>query len=230
MNKDSTFITNMFDSISNNYDMLNLILSGGLNILWKYKLIKIIQPIQGKIILDVATGTGDIALQMSKYNPKHIYAVDISKKMISKCIKKVIKYKKNDRISCMIADATKLPFPNHSFDIITIVFGIRNIEEPVSAIKEFYRLLKPNGKLFILEFFKNNVIQKNLFIKFYLKNILPFLGNLISNNKAYSYLSESIYDFFTPEEFASVLSAEQFHVKQIIPLHLKLAHVLECTK
>lgn len=231
MNKDPAFITNIFDSISNKYDTLNLILSGGLYILWKYKFIKIIQPIQGQNILDVATGTGDIALQMAKHDPKHIFAVDISKKMINKCIKKIKKYNKNDRISCIMADATNLPFSNQSFDIITIVFGIRNIEDPMIAIKEFYRLLKPNGKLYIVEFFKNNVIQKNLIIKFYIKNILPIFGNLISNNnKAYSYLTESIYDFFTPEEFAFVLSAEKFQVKQIIPLHFKLAHVIECTK
>lgn len=231
MNKDSAYISQIFDSISHRYDTLNVVLSGGLHKLWTYKFLKVIQPLQNLTILDVATGTGEVPLHMIHYQPKHIWAIDISEKMIDRCMKKLKKYNKYDRITCLKADAMNLPFHDDTIDLITVAFGIRNIEEPLQAIKEFHRVLKPNGRLVLMEFFKTTTIEKNLLIKFYIQKIMPAFGNVITRNKsAYSYLTDSIYDFYTPNEFAIVLSSQHFQVKQIIPLHLKLAHIFCCVK
>lgn len=196
----------MFDDISNNYDLLNKLLSFRIDILWRNYLIKQIQiNNKNKKILDLATGTGDIAIAIAKKLNVNIIGFDISKNMLDIAKKKINKLNLQNQIKLIKGNAENMPFDSESFDLITVAFGIRNFTNLKQGLLEITRILKPNGQLYILEFSKSKNYF-SFFLKFYYKNILPKIANLISKNiKAYEYLPNSIESFFYPEELIEIL-------------------------
>ncbi|MGB9594901.1 MAG: bifunctional demethylmenaquinone methyltransferase/2-methoxy-6-polyprenyl-1,4-benzoquinol methylase UbiE [Candidatus Poribacteria bacterium] len=211
----------MFDSVSQKYTLLNKILTLGQDDRWRDKLIQSIHPKYGDKILDVCTGTGDLAIKLAKkFVDVEIYAIDFSPNMINEAEKKA--YKDGIRtINFIENDCLDIDFEDNSFDYVTISFGFRNLsysEENINrALTEIYRVLKYNGHLAILETSqpKNRLIRKVFHI--YVKKIVPTLGSLISGNgKAYSYLGRSIARFFDRNELEAILVSKGFKKEKII--------------
>ena len=188
------FVRNMFDDISSSYDFLNHFLSLGIDIYWRKKFIRKLNIKTNNIILDVACGTGDISFEIEKKYSTIVTGLDISPNMI-KIAKNKSKKRGLNKINFIVGDAEDLPMENNSIDKITISYGFRNISNYDKALSEFYRVLKPGGKLGILEFSSpHSKIVGSLF-KIYFHYILPKVASLFSRSDAYRYLPESV-DFF----------------------------------
>jgi len=189
-------VAKMFDNISEKYDFLNHFLSLGIDVGWRKKVVKLIAKQNPKSILDIATGTGDLAIMMAKLNPQKIVGLDLSEGMLAVGKEKVTAKKLDNLISMIQGDSENLPFDDNYFDAITVAFGVRNFENLDKGLSEILRVLKPKGKLVILEFSKpQGFIMKPLY-GFYSKYILPLFGKLISKDKsAYTYLPESVAAF-----------------------------------
>lgn len=204
-------IETMFDNIANNYDILNSLFSMRIHKWWKKKFIQEIQIKNPKYILDVATGTGDIAIEYSKYTNAKIIGCDISKKMIEIGKNKINKLNLKHRINIINADVECIPFSENTFDVITVAFGIRNFQNLKKSLSEILRVLKKNGELHILEFSKPEGFFYP-FLFFYIHYILPKIGKLISKNLyAYSYLSNSIKSFPSGEKLKLILEQTGYH-------------------
>ena len=189
-------IVKMFDKISKKYDFLNHFLSLGLDIYWRNQLVYHVKKQQPKNILDVATGTCDLAIALMKAKPNEIIGLDISKKMLEIGSKKLIKKSLRHIIKLQLGDSEKLPFEKDEFDAVTISFGLRNFENIEKSLSEIYRVLKPKGTLYILEFSKPKVFIFKKIYQFYFYHIVPRLGKLFSEDvNAYSYLPESVDNF-----------------------------------
>lgn len=202
-------IGDMFDNISEHYDFLNHFLSFGIDKVWRRKVRKLASNYNTSNILDIATGTGDLAIELSKLNPEKITGIDISEKMLSIAKKKTANL--NSNIEFLYSSGEKTPFSGNSFDLITIAFGIRNFVNPLSGLKEAKRLLKNDGVLIILEFSKpRSVIIRKMFNVYFFK-ILPFLANLFAKNKtAYHYLPASVKEFPDGEKFIELMKKAGF--------------------
>lgn len=199
-------VKNMFDDISNRYDFLNHFLSFGIDFWWRRKLISLLSVKQPQIILDVATGTGDLAIALAKLNPRKITGIDIAEKMLTIAREKVVNRKLNTIISFETGDAEKIPFPDHSFDAVTVAFGVRNYENLLVGLKEMNRVLKQGGTMMILEFSKPHSNFLNHLYRFYSRRIIPFTGKSISKNKyAYQYLPDSVAAFPAGKDFLEIL-------------------------
>lgn len=213
-------VIEMFDSIAPRYDSLNHILSFGIDKFWRWSLVRRLTRLSPKRILDVATGTGDLAIHLSRKNPQaHITGVDISSGMISVGIDKY-KRKSISNIEMQIADSESLPFDDGKFDCVTVAFGVRNFENLKQGISEIYRVLDKGGSCFILEFSQPS---RNHFFGFfyhlYFKYVLPLLGRLLSkDDSAYAYLPSSVKAFPQGKEFTKILEEVGFtatkHISQ----------------
>ena len=190
-----TQITNMFDNIAPTYDFINGLMTFKMDVLWRKKAVKKINN-NPKKILDIATGTGELAIIAAKYTDAIITGLDISKKMIDIGLQKIKKQNLSDRISFLLADAEILPFKNQSFNAITIGFGLRNFENMDQGLRESYRVLKNNGVIVIIEpSIPDNLIFKCLH-RLYFSFLVPILGKIISKDKyAYQYLIDSVKAF-----------------------------------
>ena len=196
----------MFDNISPKYDFLNHFLSLGIDILWRKKAVKILKKYDPKVILDVATGTADFALEATRLNPEKIIGVDISDGMLAVGRVKVKKKGFEHLIELKNADSENLPFEDNSIDGITVAFGVRNFENLKKGLSEFKRVLKPNGVAIILEFSKPKSFPFKQLYNGYFKNILPVLGKVVSkDNAAYTYLPESVKAFPDGKAFTNIL-------------------------
>ncbi|MEZ5055318.1 MAG: bifunctional demethylmenaquinone methyltransferase/2-methoxy-6-polyprenyl-1,4-benzoquinol methylase UbiE [Chitinophagales bacterium] len=201
-------VASMFNNVAGTYDFLNHFFSMGIDKLWRRKLVKIMGQSNPKIILDVATGTADLAIAETKLNPEKIIGVDISEKMLEVGKTKTKQY---PTIELKLADGEQLPFENNTFDAVSIAFGIRNFENVIPGLAEMHRVLKIGGKVYVLEFSK----PTNWFIKkiyyFYFCNVLPFVGKLVSKDaRAYSYLPESVRIFPDGKKFVELLQYAGF--------------------
>ncbi len=186
----------MFNKIAKKYDFLNHFLSMGIDILWRRKAIKILKKETPETILDIATGTGDFAIEAVKLNPSKIIGVDISDGMLKVGKQKIINKKLNNIIELQKGDSENLQFDNESFDAITAAFGVRNFENLHKGLKEMYRVLNQNGTAVILEFSKPSKFPIKQLYNFYFSYILPFFGKFFSkDNSAYTYLPESVKAF-----------------------------------
>lgn len=199
-------VTKMFDTISNEYDGLNRVISFGIDVKWRNKVVDLVRETHPNSILDIATGTGDLAINLVKTNAEKIVGLDISEGMLNVGRKKITKKKLDQTITMMVGDSENLPFENDSFDAITVAFGIRNFENLEKGLSEILRVLKPNGIFVILETsvpFKTPYKQG---YKFYTKYVLPKIGKLFSKDQlAYSYLSESASVFPHGEVLNNIL-------------------------
>jgi len=204
-------VSEMFDNIAHSYDFLNHFLSLGIDNIWRKKAIASIAPINPKQILDVATGTGDLALAALKVNPDKVTGIDISKEMVAFGVNKIAKKKLSDKVELTVGDSEAMPFEDNSFDAITVAFGVRNFENLEKGLKEMSRVLKPEGRLAVLEIsVPKRFPVKQLFYT-YFRYILPTIGRLFSKDtRAYTYLPESVKVFPEGEKFTSILNKTGF--------------------
>lgn len=199
-------VEKMFNNISKEYDILNRVISFGIDISWRKKIVKILKSKNPSIILDVATGTGDLAIELVKTNAKKIIGLDISKGMLDVGIDKINHKNLNNTIEMVIGDSENLKYENDFFDAVTVSFGVRNFESLDSGLSEIFRVLKPNGSLVILETSNPTKFPFKQFYRFYSKFILPSIGKIFSKDKvAYNYLSESSAEFPYGEKFNNIL-------------------------
>lgn len=189
-------VANMFDNISGRYDLLNHFLSLNIDKIWRKNAIETLKELQPQIILDVATGTGDLAIASLKLNPKRVVGIDISNGMLDVGRKKMKQRQLDGIIEMLEGDSENIDFEDNSFDAITVGFGVRNFENLDKGLAEMFRVLKPGGKVVVLEFSKPTVFPIKQLYNFYFYTILPFWGRFISkNNFAYTYLPESVKAF-----------------------------------
>ncbi len=209
-------VEEMFDSISKRYDFLNHFLSLGIDKGWRKKAVNELKEIKPNHILDMATGTGDLALACLKLNPKKITGIDLSEGMLSVGRKKIAELKQTGVIQMLKGDSEKILFPDNTFDACTVGFGVRNFENLSQGLSEIHRVLKPGSKLVILEFSKPKKFPVKNVYNFYFNTILPFWGRYISKNQsAYSYLPESVKHFPDGETFIQKLNTIGFkHITQ----------------
>ena len=199
-------VARMFDNISKRYDLLNHLLSLGIDIYWRKQAIKLLKPKQPKLILDIATGTADFAIEALKLNPDKVIGVDISEGMLDMGRKKLMRRHLNERIELQLGDSERLLFEDNKFDAIIVAFGVRNFEHLEQGLADMYRVLKPGGTTVILEFSKPTKFPFKQLYNFYFKNILPLIGKIISKDQsAYTYLPESVQAFPDGEAFLEVL-------------------------
>ena len=199
-------VTKMFDTISNEYDGLNRVISFGIDIKWRQKVVDIVAKSNPNNILDIATGTGDLAINLSKTSAETIVGLDISDGMLQVGRKKIKEQGLSKKIEMVVGDSENLPFEDHSFDAITVAFGVRNFGNLEKGLSEILRVLKPGGIFVILE---TSVPTKSPYrqgYQFYSKRILPMIGRIFSKDRmAYSYLSESASVFPYGETLNNIL-------------------------
>ncbi len=208
----------MFDSISDEYDFLNNVITIGQHLKWKSEIVEIAKSVNPKLILDVATGTSDIAINLAEIKNCKIIGIDISNDMLSIAQKKIDKKNLNETITLQNGDAESLNFRDSEFDIITIGYGVRNFENLIVGINESYRVLKEKGLLIILETSvpKNKLL--NFFYNFYTYIVMPLFTRLFSKNfSAYSYLEKSAKKFPFGSDFANILLKAGFNNVEIKP-------------
>lgn len=199
-------VTEMFDNISENYDDLNRVISFGIDVSWRKKVVKIVSKTHPSKILDVATGTGDLAIQLSQTGAVEIIGLDISPGMLEVGKSKVNAKNLNNLITMVVADSENLPYKENYFDAITVAFGVRNFENLEKGLSEIYRVLKPGGVFVVLETSVPTKTPYKQGYKLYSKRILPIIGRIFSKDKsAYSYLSESAAVFPYGEAFNNIL-------------------------
>lgn len=204
-------VEEMFNSIAPRYDFLNRFLSLGIDRGWRKKAIRSLKDIEPKYILDVATGTADLAIEALKLNPVKVTGVDISSLMLKVGDDKIKAKNLTHKIELVKGDSEHLLFADNSFDAITVAFGVRNFEHLQKGIDEMYRVLKPGGKIAVLEFSKPKSFPFKQIYNFYFSAILPTWGGLISKNKsAYTYLPESVQHFPEGTEFIAYLNRAGF--------------------
>lgn len=206
-------VKEMFNQIAHRYDLLNHLLSFGVDKIWRRKSLKFLKnKYQKPDILDIACGTGDFSIEAMRLKPAKVIGVDISGEMLEKAKSKVAARRLDKWIDFQLGDAEKLEFRDGSFDIIIVAFGVRNFENLVGGLKELYRVLNKNGRLVVLEFSKpRNKFMRGIFF-FYFHQILPFIGKLISKNRdAYKYLPESVMNFPDGDDFLGILKGIGFH-------------------
>jgi demethylmenaquinone methyltransferase / 2-methoxy-6-polyprenyl-1,4-benzoquinol methylase len=227
-------VSQMFDNIAANYDFLNHFLTLGIDKIWRRKMIKEVGMVQPKLILDVATGTGDVALNTLKQlkdKDLHIVGLDISPEMLNVGKEKINTEGVSDRIDMVVGDSENLPFENNKFDAITVAFGVRNFEDLARGLSEMQRVLKPNGKLVVLEFSKPRLFPFRQLFNFYFKNILPTIGKLTSKDpRAYSYLYESVQTFPDGTDFLTVLQKTGYINTQCTTLTLGICSIYTAFK
>jgi demethylmenaquinone methyltransferase/2-methoxy-6-polyprenyl-1,4-benzoquinol methylase len=208
---DQSYVRTMFDSIAYRYDILNHLLSSGLDILWRKKAIRLLAEYHPNQILDVATGTADLAIEAAHLQPQRIVGVDISEKMLERARVKIQKKNLNQVIALQACAAEKLPFSNETFDVAMAAFGVRNFENLNTGLAEFYRVLKDGGIALVLEFSRPKKFPIQQLYNFYSKTLLPTLGGLISKNKtAYEYLPNTVAEFPDGEDFCNILRSVGF--------------------
>ena len=203
----------MFDAIAWRYDFLNHFLSFGIDRYWRYKAVRIISRthMNPERILDLATGTGDLAIAAMKLNPGYITGIDISRRMLEAGREKVKRRSLTDKIELVEGDSEKIGFGDKTFNVAMVSFGVRNFSDPLKGLTEMYRVLVPGGLVMVLEFSKPSGFIFTHLYNFYFLTILPYIGKIFSkNSSAYTYLPESVMQFPYNEQFKNLLMQAGF--------------------
>ena len=221
-----TQVTHMFDGISKSYDILNRIITLGIDLLWRKRVVNLLKKEQPKSLLDIATGTGDLVIELAKIDAEKIIGLDISPGMLEIGKQKVKAQGLDRRIEMQLGDSEALSFENDTFDGVTIAFGVRNFEHLDLGLQEIRRVLKPQGVLVILETaVPQNPILKSLY-SLYTQKVMPFIGKLFSKNRtAYQYLSDSAAAFPCGKAFNNILKKNGFIAVEDFPQTLGVASI-----
>ncbi|AYD46414.1 bifunctional demethylmenaquinone methyltransferase/2-methoxy-6-polyprenyl-1,4-benzoquinol methylase UbiE [Arachidicoccus soli] len=225
-------VAEMFNDIAFKYDFLNRFLSAGIDVRWRKKAIDRIKDTQPARVLDVATGTADVALMTYKIlKPAQIIGIDISEGMLNIGRDKIQKAGLNNRIYLQVGDSENLPFEDGSFDAITVAFGVRNFQNLEKGLSEMHRVLRPGGKLVVLEFSRpKQKIFKSIY-HFYMNVVTPGIGKLFSKNKeAYQYLNESVQAFPERNDFVKLMNNATFKNTLYKPLTMGICCIYEGIK
>ncbi|MHA6697555.1 bifunctional demethylmenaquinone methyltransferase/2-methoxy-6-polyprenyl-1,4-benzoquinol methylase UbiE [Chryseobacterium sp. A301] len=223
-------VEDMFDNIAPKYDLLNHVLSMKIDVLWREKLVKWMRQDQPKEVLDVATGTGDLAIAVHKGTKARIVGMDLSQQMLNVGIEKIKKLGLDSQISMQKGDAEDLDFEDNRFDALSVAFGVRNFENLPKGLSEMRRVIKPGSSAYILEFSKVEGILGPIYM-FYFKNILPLIGRLVSkDNRAYTYLPDSVNAFPYGEKMKTVLLEAGYSKVEYKTLSLGIATIYKATK
>lgn len=220
-------VTEMFDKVAGKYDLLNHVLSGGIDIYWRKKALAMLKNNRNDLVLDIATGTGDLAIEAHRIlKPGKIIGVDISRGMLDEGRAKIKKLGLEEKIEMQLGDSEKLLFDDNTFDTVIVSFGVRNFENLLKGLSDMNRVLKPGGTCMVVEFSK----PKNYFFKqaywFYSTKILPLIGKLISkDDSAYTYLPESVKAFPDGEDFLKVYREAGFKEPRAVPLTFGICSV-----
>lgn len=224
-------VAQMFDAISGNYDNLNRVISFGIDIKWRKKVLKIVNAAKPITILDIATGTGDLAILMAETKAEQIIGLDISAGMLEVGVKKIADKNLSKTIEMVLGDSENMPFDTDYFDAVTVAFGVRNFENLEKGLTEILRVLKPEGVFVILETSVPDKTPYKQGYQFYSKNILPLIGKLFSkDNAAYGYLSESAAAFPYGEALNNILRKVGFIDVVAMPQTLGVATIYVASK
>jgi demethylmenaquinone methyltransferase/2-methoxy-6-polyprenyl-1,4-benzoquinol methylase len=223
-------VRQMFDGISKDYDLLNRVISGGIDVRWRKNVVSYLIPEKPKKILDIATGTADLAIELTKTNAEEIVGLDISPGMLEIGKQKVASKGMDKVIKMVIGDSEKLDYNDAYFDAITVAFGVRNFENLDKGLQEINRVLRPGGNLVILETAVPTSFPMKQFYGFYTQKVLPILGSLFSKDKAaYRYLSDSAAAFPFGKVFNNILLKNGFIEVKDFPQTLGVASIY-CAK
>ena len=224
-------VAKMFDNISGNYDNLNRVISFGIDVKWRKKVLQLVAETNPETILDIATGTGDLAILMAQTKAKKIIGLDISAGMLEIGSKKIQEKNLSQTIEMVLGDSENMPFEDNYFDAITVAFGVRNFEHLKKGLTEILRVLKPGGIFVILETSVPDKTPYKQGYNFYSKNILPLIGKLFSkDNVAYGYLSESAAAFPYGEALNNILRETGFIMVTAIPQTFGVATIYSASK
>ncbi|CAH0161707.1 MULTISPECIES: bifunctional demethylmenaquinone methyltransferase/2-methoxy-6-polyprenyl-1,4-benzoquinol methylase UbiE [Chryseobacterium] len=223
-------VEDMFDNIAPKYDLLNRVLSMKIDVLWRNKLVKWMKNDNPQEVLDVATGTGDLAITIEKGTGSKVVGLDLSQQMLNVGVIKIKKLKLDGKISMQKGDAENLPFEDNRFDAVSVAFGVRNFENLTKGLAELRRVVKDNKSVYILEFSKVEGLMGPLYM-FYFKNILPAIGRMVSkDNRAYTYLPDSVNAFPFGEKMKQILLDTGFKKVEYKKLSLGIATIYKATK
>jgi demethylmenaquinone methyltransferase/2-methoxy-6-polyprenyl-1,4-benzoquinol methylase len=223
-------VEDMFDNIAPKYDLLNHVLSMKIDVLWRNKLVRWMKNDNPQEVLDVATGTGDLAITIEKGTGSKVVGLDLSQQMLNVGVIKIKKLKLDGKISMQKGDAENLPFEDNRFDAVSVAFGVRNFENLPKGLAELRRVVKDNKSVYILEFSKVEGFM-GPFYMFYFKNILPAIGRLVSkDNRAYTYLPDSVNAFPFGEKMKQILLDTGFKKVEYKKLSLGIATIYKATK
>lgn len=219
-------VAEMFDEIAPRYDLLNRFLSAGIDVSWRRKALNKLKDLQPKLMLDVATGTADVAIMAAKQlQPQKIIGIDISEKMLEGGRIKVNNKGLSMVIELQTGDSETINFPDATFDAVTVAFGVRNFENLEKGLSEIYRVLKPGGRLVVLEFSKPLIPGFRQICNWYIGFISPKIAGTVSNKKAYQYLNRSINAFPEGKNFVAILDKTGFKHTQCKPLTLGICSI-----
>jgi demethylmenaquinone methyltransferase/2-methoxy-6-polyprenyl-1,4-benzoquinol methylase len=227
LDKSPARIATMFDAIAPRYDLLNHVLSAGMDRGWRERAVDALSLSSGARVLDLCTGTGDLAIAIvHRTNGATVVGVDFAGEMLRLARTKVSGASLDGRIRLVRGDATRIPLPDSSCDAATIAFGIRNVAEPQQALAELARVIKPGGRLAILEFGEPRIPGIRTLYAWYFRYLLPFVGRLVSKHRsAYSYLPASVGAFPPPSEFSRILGATGFSQVGAVPLTFGIVYL-----
>ena len=220
-------ISGMFDAIATRYDLLNSVLSGGLDRQWRDRAVRELKLSGNAVAVDLCTGTADLALTLIREpGVRRVIGVDFSAEMLRLGQRKVNEAEVERTVTMVRGDAMSVPVTNTSADAATIGFGIRNVQGPIDTLGEVRRILRPGGQLAILEFgFPRNILLRNAY-NWYFRRVLPLVGKVVSrHSSAYSYLPASVGAFWEPEEFCKILSSAGFTGVRVTPLTFGIVYL-----
>jgi demethylmenaquinone methyltransferase/2-methoxy-6-polyprenyl-1,4-benzoquinol methylase len=225
INKDKELIKGIFDRIATRYDFLNHFLSFGIDKIWRRKAVLLLKKSQNPDasieVLDVASGTGDLAISIAKNTNWSVLGIDLSNEMLKIAKNKAIKNELSSRVQFKQCDALDSKIPDKSFDCITVAFGVRNFSNLGNGLDEFHRILKDNGKILVLEF----SWSKSIFLKMIMSVVVPFIGLLFGNYNSYKYLADSGNKFPSSKMFIKVLENHGFKSVLVKSLTLGIASI-----
>ena len=225
-----TEVEDMFDNIAPKYDLLNHVLSMKIDVLWRNTLVKWMNKDAPKLVLDVATGTGDLAIAVQKGTGADVVGLDLSQQMLNVGIDKIKKINLDQKISMQKGDAENLPFEDNKFDAVSVAFGVRNFENLEKGLAELRRVVKENSSVYILEFSKVEGFLAPFYMV-YFKNILPQIGKLVvKDNRAYTYLPDSVNAFPFGEKMKQILLDTGYSKVEYKKLSLGIATIYKATK